>query len=71
VSNAVALAKVGRLFGLPIVLSTVNHWTGVNGDTIPQLREILPGVPAYDRTSNNAQEDADFVQRCGRPAARS
>lgn len=59
--NAVALAKVGRLFGLPIVLSTVNHGTGVNGDTIPQLPEMLPGVPAYDRTSINAWEDADFV----------
>ena len=62
VPNAVALAKVGRLFGLPIVLSTVQHGTGVNGDTIPQLREQLPGVPSYDRTSINAWEDADFVQ---------
>ena len=61
VPNVVALAKVGRLFGLPVVLSTVNHGTGVNGDTIPQLREQLPGVPAYDRTSINAWEDADFV----------
>jgi len=61
VPNVVALAKVGRLFGLPVVLSTVNHGTGVNGDTIPQLRERLPGVPSYDRTSINAWEDADFV----------
>ena len=61
VPNVVALAKVGRLFGLPVVLSTVNHGGGVNGDTIPQLREQLPGVPSYDRTSINAWEDADFV----------
>jgi nicotinamidase-related amidase len=61
VPNVVALAKVGRLFGLPILLSTVNHATGVNGDTIPQLREQLPGVPARDRTCINAWEDADFV----------
>jgi nicotinamidase-related amidase len=61
VPNVVALAKVGRLFGLPVVLSTVNHGAGVNGDTIPQLREQLPGVPTYDRTSINAWEDADFV----------
>jgi nicotinamidase-related amidase len=59
--NVVALAKAGRRFGLPVVLSTVNHGTGVNDDTIPQLREQLPGVPAYDRTSINAWEDADFV----------
>jgi nicotinamidase-related amidase len=50
-----------ELFGLPIVLSAVSHGTGVNGDTIPQLREIRPGVPAHDRTSINAWEHADFV----------
>jgi nicotinamidase-related amidase len=61
VPNVVALAKVGRLFDLPVVLSTVNHDTGVNGGTIPQLREQLPGIPVYDRTSINAWEDADFV----------
>jgi len=62
VPNVVALAKVARLFGLPVVLSTVQHRNGVNGDTIPQLREQLPNVPTYDRTSINAWEDADFVQ---------
>jgi len=61
IPNVVALAKVGRLFGLPVVLSVVNHGNGVNGDTIPQLREQLPDVAAYDRTSINAWEDADFV----------
>jgi hypothetical protein len=61
VPNVVALAKVGRLFGLPVVLSTVNHGTGVNGDTIPQARGQLPGVPTCDRTSINAWEDAEFV----------
>ena len=61
VPNVVALAKIGCLFGLPVVLSTVNHGNGVNGDTIPQLREQLPDVPSYDRTSINAWEDAGFV----------
>jgi len=61
VPNAVAVAKVARLFGLPVVLSTIQHGNGVNGDTIPQLREQLPGVPSLDRTSINAWEDADFV----------
>lgn len=26
------------------------------------VREVLPGVPSYDRTTINAWEDADFVQ---------
>jgi hypothetical protein len=67
----VALAEVGRLFGLAIVLSTANHGTGVNGDTIPQLRELLPGVPAYDRTSINTRGDADFAAVVRQLAARS
>jgi nicotinamidase-related amidase len=61
IPNVVALAKVGRLFDLPVILSTVQHGNGINGDTIPQLREQLTGVPSYDRTSINAWEDADFV----------
>jgi nicotinamidase-related amidase len=61
IPNVVALAKVGRLFDLPVILSTVQHGNGINGDTIPQLREQLPGVPSYDRTSINAWEDTDFV----------
>jgi nicotinamidase-related amidase len=62
IPNVVALAKAGMLYELPIVLSTINHSNGVNGDTIPQLREVLGNVRSYDRTSINAWEDEDFVQ---------
>jgi nicotinamidase-related amidase len=62
INNAVALAKLGKLYGLPIILSTVNVLTGVNADTIPQLREVLTGVPSLDRTSINAWEDVEFVK---------
>ncbi|MFI1884598.1 hydrolase [Streptomyces jumonjinensis] len=61
VNNVVALTRTARTFGLPIVLSTVNVSTGVNADTIPQLRGILEGVPSIDRTSINAWEDDDFL----------
>lgn len=61
VNNVVALARTARTFDLPIVLSTVNVSTGVNADTIPQLREVLPGVDPIDRTSINAWEDEDFL----------
>ena len=62
IPNVVALAKAGMLYELPIVLSTINHGNGVNGDTIPQLREVLVDVSSYDRTSINAWEDDEFVE---------
>jgi len=61
VPNVVTLAKIGKLFNLPIVLSTAQVGNGANGDTIPQLREQLAGVPSYDRSAINAWEDEDFV----------
>ena len=61
VANIVAVAKTARLYGLPIVLSTVNVETGRNQPTIHQLTDVLPGVHAIDRTSINAWEDADFA----------
>jgi len=62
IPNVVALAKAGVLYELPIVLSTINHGNGVNGDTIPQLREVLADVLSIDRTSINAWEDEEFVE---------
>jgi nicotinamidase-related amidase len=61
VANIVALAKIGKLYELPIVLSTVNVKTGINQPTIHQITDVLSGVEAIDRTSINAWEDADFV----------
>ena len=61
VDNVVAVAKTAALYGLPVVLSTVNVATGRNTPTIHQITDVLPGVASYDRTSINAWEDADFV----------
>jgi len=61
VANITAVARTAKLFGLPIVLSTVNVSTGRNQPTIHQLTEVLGPVEAIDRTSINAWEDADFV----------
>jgi nicotinamidase-related amidase len=61
VNNVVALAKTAKVFGLPIILSTVNVSNGVNPDTIPQLKSILSDVQSYDRTQINAWEDREFV----------
>lgn len=61
VNNIVAVAKTAKLYNLPIILSTVNVSSGVNEDTIPELRDVLKGVKAIDRTSINSWEDQDFV----------
>ncbi len=62
VTNITALARIGKLYELPIVLSTVNVKTGRNQPTIRQITEVLSGTEAIDRTSINAWEDEDFVR---------
>jgi nicotinamidase-related amidase len=61
IANVVALARTAKLYGLPVVLSTVNVKTNINKPTIHQITDVLPGVEAIDRTSINAWEDEDFV----------
>lgn len=61
IANVVAVAKSAKLYGLPVVLSTVNVATGLNAPTIHQLTEVLGDIDAIDRTSINAWEDEDFV----------
>jgi nicotinamidase-related amidase len=62
VDRIVHLARLGMLYRLPIVLSTVNVSTGQNQPTIPPLLDVLPGIPALDRTTINAWEDVEFRQ---------
>ncbi len=61
VTNVVSVARIAKLFSLPIVLSTVNVETGLNKPTIHHLTDVLPGIVAIDRTAINAWEDADLV----------
>jgi len=61
VGNIVAVARLAKLYALPIVLSTVNVKTRGNPPTIHQLAEVLAGIEAFDRTTINAWEDEEFV----------
>jgi len=61
VTNITAVARTAVLYGLPVVLSTVNVQTGKNAPTIHQLTDVLPDARSIDRTSINAWEDDDFV----------
>jgi nicotinamidase-related amidase len=59
VQNISAVAKIAKLFDLPVVLTTVNH----------QLAEIFPDIDPIDRTTLNAWEDDAFrsaVEATGR-----
>ena len=59
--NIVSTVKTAKLFGLPIVHSTVNVSSGQNKPTVPELAELLEDSPPIDRTTINSWEDADFV----------
>jgi nicotinamidase-related amidase len=59
--NIVSTAKIAKLFGVPIVHSTINVASGLAEPTVPELAEQLVDNPAIDRTSINAWEDADFL----------
>ncbi|HWD29019.1 MAG TPA: hydrolase [Rhizomicrobium sp.] len=61
VANVTALARIGKLYGLPTVLTTVNVATGINKPTIHQITDVFPGIAPIDRTAINAWEDEDFV----------
>jgi len=59
--NIVSTAKLAKLFGLPIVHSTINVRTGRGQPTLPPLAEVLADDTPIDRTSTNAWEDPDFL----------
>ena len=61
VKNIVSTVKAAKLFGVPVVHSTVNV-AGGQKPTIPELAELLADDEPLDRTTVNSWEDIDFVQ---------
>src|SRR2546428_13791471 len=66
VDNVVRVAKLGKIFNLPIVLSTVNV-KGGQKPTVPPLRQVLSDQKELDRTTINAWEDKDFLDAVEAP----
>ena len=62
VKNVVSTVKVAKLFGVPIVHSTVNVKSGRGRPTLPEFAELLEDNPPVDRTTLNAWEDVDFLR---------
>src|SRR5437762_7297229 len=54
VSNIVAVARLAKVFALPIVLSTVNVKASGSAPTIHQLAEVLAGIEELDRKIGRA-----------------
>jgi nicotinamidase-related amidase len=57
--NIVSVARLGKAFALPIVLSTVNVANG-QGHTLPELKAVLSDDGEIDRTQINSWEDVEF-----------
>src|ERR1700758_2129926 len=61
VKNVVSTVRLVKVFGMPIVHSTVNVASGRGKPTLPELAELLQDNPPIDRTTINAWEDPDFL----------
>jgi nicotinamidase-related amidase len=57
--NIVSVARLGKAYGLPIVLSTVNV-AGGQGPTLPAIKAVLSDNDEIDRTQINSWEDVEF-----------
>lgn len=67
-NNTVGLAKAAKVFGVPVILTTVETQS-FSGNMWPQLTELFPGQKPIERTSMNSWEDKKFVaevERIGR-----
>jgi nicotinamidase-related amidase len=58
-NNVVGLAKAGKAFNIPTVLTTVAEKT-FSGPMFPQIREVFPDLKPIDRTSMNSWDDKNF-----------
>src|SRR3954449_3639867 len=60
INNNVALSKAARVFGVPVVLSTVET-RSFSGNLWPQIQAIFPDQVPVERSSMNSWDDANFV----------
>ncbi len=60
--NIVGTVNAAKLYGIPIILTTVNVRSGSNEDTVPQVKKHLNGILSIDRTAINPWEDKEFTQ---------
>ncbi|WP_313919220.1 hydrolase [Tahibacter sp.] len=60
INNNLVLAKAARIFGVPLILSTVES-RAFSGNLLPQLQAIDPAQAPIERSSMNSWDDTNFV----------
>src|SRR5271163_4878755 len=60
INNNLVLAKAAKVFGLPVVLSTVET-KSFSGNMWPQIQAIFPNQKPIERSSMNSWDDKNFV----------
>src|SRR3954471_14508552 len=60
INNNIALAKAARVFGVPVVLTTVET-KSFSGNMWPQVLSLFPKQPLIERTTMNSWDDRNFV----------
>lgn len=59
-NNTVALAKAGKVFNIPTIITTVET-ESFSGHTYPELLDVFPGKEILERTSMNSLPAADTI----------
>jgi nicotinamidase-related amidase len=61
-TNVAILAQAAKGFGVPTILSTISKDT-FSGPLFPEITEVFPDAEVTDRTTSNAWEDQNFIDR--------
>jgi len=60
INNNLVLTKSARVFGVPVVLSTVET-KAFSGNMWPQIQAVFPGEEPIERSTMNSWDDENFV----------
>ena len=60
INNNLVLAKAAKVFGMPVVLSTVET-KAFSGNMWPQIQAVFPNQEPIERSSMNSWDDDNFV----------
>jgi nicotinamidase-related amidase len=65
--NIIGLVKALKIFRIPMIITTTTE--SMWGPMIPELKELLKGIPGIERTTVNAWDDervCDAIEKTGR-----
>lgn len=67
-NNTVALAKAGKIFAIPTIITTVETQS-FSGHTYPELLDVVPDAPLLERSSMNSWDDQKVRDALAKGAA--